>query len=134
MISQYIESFRTGDLEICRESQRTWVTDLTLRVENVFGFVQPYRDPFGTRAKFEALVAISDPNQTKVLTELVEKSTVFSHRLPAAIGTSENDGKGPFEKSLFEPPDFTSIWLVLPYLREIGRLLIDGHRWRTVRV
>ena len=80
------------------------------RVENIFGYVEPYRDPYGIRAEFEGLVAISDPEETRALTKLVEHSATFIRRLPWADGDSlENDGKGPFEKALFEPPDFTSI-------------------------
>jgi dipeptidyl-peptidase-3 len=109
-ISQYIESFRTGSLYAYRESQRTWIRDRTPRVENIFGFVEPYRDPYGVRAEFEGLVAISDAEETKALTRLVEHSTTFIRKLPWVEGKliGSND-KGPFEKELFEPPDFTSI-------------------------
>lgn len=109
VIQQYLSSFRSGDLELYRESQRTWVRDLKPRVENIFGFVEPYRDPFGIRAEFEALVAISDPEETKALTRLVEHSDKFIRRLPWVGNSEEHGDKGPFEKSLFEPPDFTSI-------------------------
>lgn len=107
-LSQYIESFTTGDLEVYRNSQRTWITDKNPRVENIFGFVEPYRDPYGIRAEFEGLVAITDPEDTKTLMKLVENSGIFIKRLPWA-GGDENNSKGPFEKALFEPPDFTSI-------------------------
>ena len=105
----YQQSFYTGDLEIYKESQKTWIQDTNPAVENIFGFVEPYRDPYGVRAEFEGLVAISDRKETELLTRLVEESSKFIRRLPWATGTSENDGKGPYEKSLFEPPDFTSI-------------------------
>lgn len=109
-ISQYIESFRTGSLHAYRDSQRTWISDEAPRVENIFGFVEPYRDPHGARAEFEGLVALSDPEETKALKRLVEHSATFIRRLPWADGTStENENKGPFEKALFEPPDFASI-------------------------
>lgn len=109
-ISQYVESFRTGDLHVYRNSQRTWIRDKTPHVENIFGFVEPYRDPSGIRAEFEGLVAISDTEETEILTKLVEHSATFIRRLPwANENSAENDGKGPFEKALFEPPDFTSI-------------------------
>lgn len=108
-LEQYIKSFETGDLEYYKKSQRAWVRDHNPRVENIFGFVEPYRDPFGARAEFEGLVAISDPEETKALTELVHHSETFIRRLPWAVGRAENNGKGPFEKSLFEPPGFTSI-------------------------
>lgn len=97
VISKYIESFRTGDLECYRESQRAWIGDKAPRVENTFGFVEPYRDPYGTRAEFEGIVAIRDTEATKALTKLVEHSATFIRRLPWVDGISvENDGKGPF--------------------------------------
>ena len=109
VIAHYLESFRTGDLEAYRESQRLWVKDIRPAVENAFGFVEPYRDPYGTRAEFEGLVAIVDMEETKVLTKVVESSTKYIRQLPWAQNAIENDGKGQFEKELFEPPDFTSL-------------------------
>ncbi|KAI9668386.1 MAG: hypothetical protein M1831_001140 [Alyxoria varia] len=104
---KYIESFTTGDLEAYKESQRLWVSDVSPRVENIFGFVEPYRDPAGIRSEFEGLVAISSRQETELFTKLVNNSATFIRRLPWA--SEENNGKGPFEKALFEPPDFTSI-------------------------
>ncbi|KAJ8131987.1 hypothetical protein O1611_g1639 [Lasiodiplodia mahajangana] len=106
-LGAYIESFRTGSLDTYRESLRAWVRDKAPKVENIFGFVEPYRDPHGTRAEFEALVAISNKGETELLSKLVDDSTKFIRLLPWAA--PENDGRGPFEKSLFEPPDFSSI-------------------------
>ncbi|KAI1776192.1 dipeptidyl peptidase III [Hypoxylon cercidicola] len=106
-LAEYIESFRTGNLDVYRDSQRTWVTDKAPKIENIFGFVEPYRDPAGIRAEFEGLVAIADAEETKLLSKLVENSDRFIRRLPWA--SAENNGKGIFEKSLFEPPDFSSI-------------------------
>ncbi|KAJ3521737.1 hypothetical protein NM208_g13157 [Fusarium decemcellulare] len=106
-LSAYIESFETGSLDTFRDSLRIWVKDKAPRVENIFGFIEPYRDPHGIRAEFEALVAIADDEETRLLAKLVENSATFIRRLPWA--TPENDGKGPFEKNLFEPPDFSSI-------------------------
>ncbi|RKK17492.1 Dipeptidyl peptidase 3 [Fusarium oxysporum f. sp. cepae] len=106
-LGAYIESFQSGSLDTYRNSQRIWVRDKAPRVENIFGFVEPYRDPHGIRAEFEALVAIADDKETGLLAKLVEHSATFIRRLPWT--TTENDGKGPFEKTLFEPPDFSSI-------------------------
>lgn len=109
-LSQYIESFQSGNLEIYRESQRTWIKDKGPRVENIFGFVEPYRDPYGTRAEFEGIVGINDIEETKALTRLIEKSNTFIKRLPWAVnGRTVNNGKGPFEKALFDPPDLSSL-------------------------
>ncbi|KAH9909743.1 dipeptidyl peptidase III [Xylariomycetidae sp. FL2044] len=106
-LAQYIESFQTGGLDVYRDSLRTWVTDKAPKIENIFGFVEPYRDPQGIRAEFEGIVAIADAKETKLLSHLVDNSDKFIRRLPWA--SPENDGKGIFEKSLFEPPDFSSI-------------------------
>ncbi|KAI9794604.1 MAG: hypothetical protein M1816_004491 [Peltula sp. TS41687] len=108
-ILKYQESLRTGHLEPYRESQGVWVKDMNPSVETVFGFVEPYRDPFGVRAEYEGLVAVVDKEETKLLTALVENSAKFIRRLPWAKDARENDGKGPFEKTLFEPSDFTSL-------------------------
>ena len=113
-LKAYIESFQTGSLDTYRESQRIWVRDKAPRVENIFGFVEPYRDPHGIRAEFEALVAIADDAETRLLARVVENSATFIRRLPWA--TAENDGRGPFEKNLFKPPDFSSIHGELIYL------------------
>ncbi len=104
----YIESFRTGSLDTYRDALRIWAQDKAPRVEHIFGFVEPYRDPHGIRSEFEGLVAIADDKETALLAKLVENSVRFIRRLPWATG-AENDGKGPFEKNLFEPPDFSSI-------------------------
>ena len=108
-ISRYVQSFVTGSMETYRDSQRLWITDKSPRVENIFGFVEPYRDPYGIRAEFEALVAINDPEHTKVLRAVVEQSDDFIRGLPWAQGQTENNGKGPFEKALLDPPDLSSI-------------------------
>ncbi len=50
-LDQYQRSFHTGDLEIYKESQKTWIQDAKPSVENIFGFVEMYRDPYGVRAQ-----------------------------------------------------------------------------------
>ena len=114
IISMYQQSFRSGDIEAYKESQRMWVKDQQPSVEAIFGFVEPYRDPFGMRSEFEGLVAVVDKNETKTLTKLVENSAKFIRRLPWAENSAENDGKGPFEKTLFQSPDFTSLHSKIP--------------------
>ncbi|KAK6527450.1 hypothetical protein TWF694_004439 [Orbilia ellipsospora] len=109
VLTKLIESFETGNMEAYKESQRHWVKDIQPSVENIFGFVEPYRDPAGVRAEFEGLVGLVDKEETKTLTTLAENSTTFIRLLPWTKGFTENDGKGPFEKELFEAPDFTSL-------------------------
>ena len=109
-LSQLIKSFKYGSLDDYRAAQYAWIGDKSPRVENIFGFVEPYRDPHGIRAEFESLVAINDPEETDMLCKLVERSSTFIRRLPwARAEEHENDGKGPFEKESFDPPDFSSI-------------------------
>ena len=109
-LEQLMRSFESGSLDRYRAALCTWIEDKSPHVENIFGFVEPYRDPYGVRAEFEGLVAINDPKETEILRRLVEGSDTFIRRLPwARRQRNDNDGKGPFEKKLFEPPDFTSI-------------------------
>ncbi|OAA69711.1 dipeptidyl peptidase III [Cordyceps fumosorosea ARSEF 2679] len=41
ILSEYVESFTTGSIDAYRKSQKTWATDLSPRVESIFGFVEP---------------------------------------------------------------------------------------------
>ncbi|KAL9113509.1 MAG: hypothetical protein Q9187_007602 [Circinaria calcarea] len=109
IIEQYLLSFRSGDMEIFRESQKLWVKDIKPSVETQFGFVEPYRDPYGIRAEFEGLVAFVDEEETKMLTRLVDESAKYIRLLPWVSSAWKSDDKGPFEKEPFEPPDFTSL-------------------------
>lgn len=81
-MSKCVESFTTGEIEVYKNSQRTWVKDAKPSVETVIGFVESYRDPHGIRAEFEGLVGIVHRGETEVLTTLVENSTKFIRRLP----------------------------------------------------
>ncbi|MCJ1470681.1 hypothetical protein MMC07_009328 [Pseudocyphellaria aurata] len=107
-LTHYIECFRTGSLKAFQESQKVWVTDVSARVENILGFIEPYRDPAGIRSEWEAMIGIADADEIKKLKNFVNRSTTFIRQLPWAV-KGVNDGKGPFEKTLFEAPDFTSV-------------------------
>ncbi|KAH6621473.1 dipeptidyl peptidase III [Chaetomium sp. MPI-SDFR-AT-0129] len=96
ILKEYVESFTTGSTEAYRRSQKT-----------IFGFVEPYRDPYGVRAEWEGIVSISDPEETRKLASLVNDSAKVITLLPWA--SNESDGKGPFEASLFQAPDFTIV-------------------------
>jgi dipeptidyl-peptidase-3 len=103
-LAKYQRSFTTGDMETYKDSQREWVRDIKPSVEVFFGLIEPYRDPFGIRAEFEGLCGIFNEQETRSLTDLVQKSSIFIRRLPWAVDSNDNDGKGPFEKELFESP------------------------------
>ncbi|RVX74900.1 hypothetical protein B0A52_01177 [Exophiala mesophila] len=122
VIEKYIESFTTGDLEAYRESQKLWVQDKYPVVENMIGFIEPYRDPAGIRSEFEGIVAIENPEESKALRALVENSDQFIRCQPWARGCTDNNGKGPFEKATFDPPSFASIHT----LTYCSTILFDG--------
>jgi dipeptidyl-peptidase-3 len=105
ILSHYIKSFQTGSLTAFRESQKCWVKDVSPSIDNILGFVEPYRDPHGIRAEWEGIVCIADPAETAKMKAFVENAVNFSRLLPWA--TDENDGKGPFEKESLEIPGFT---------------------------
>lgn len=101
------ESFLTGDLSSYKESQRIWVKSRSPPVETVIGFVEPYRDPLGLRSEFEGIVGIANIRETRILKELSNMADTLVCRLPWV--RKEQGYKGPFEKSVFESPDFTSL-------------------------
>ncbi|KAK0750263.1 peptidase family M49-domain-containing protein [Schizothecium vesticola] len=96
-LTHYIESFRTRSMIVFQESQKAWVKDVTMRVENVIGFVEPYRDPAGIRSDGRS----------------INSSTAMIRQLPWAL-EGVNDGKEPFEKGNFESPDFTCLHIWSP--------------------
>lgn len=107
MLEKIYTSFMTGDLEAYKDSQRVWVNDKGPAVETVIGFVEPYRDPLGVRGEFEGIVGIADLKETKKLYSLATMANILICRLPWVEGRRVS--KGPFEKEMFEPPDFSSV-------------------------
>ena len=110
ILSQYIKSFRTGDMEAYRESQKQWVQGKDTSIESIFGFVEPYRDPSGVRAEFEGLVATVDTEGTSKLAALVRDSSKFIKRLPWVAPTIKNEEKGSFERPELQGCYFTSLY------------------------
>ncbi|KAK6000667.1 hypothetical protein QM012_003392 [Aureobasidium pullulans] len=109
ILDDYIRSFTTESLDTYRESQKKWILEKEPVVENIFGFVEQYHDPLGVRAESPGLVAVTDPEETAIFKRFVDEAPKFLRMLPWAAGASENDGRGPFEKTSFEAPEFTSI-------------------------
>lgn len=101
--------FQTGNLELYKESQRIWVKDLGPTVEILFGFLEAYRDPNGSRAEFEGVVALLDPEGSKTLQLLCDRSMEFIAELPWVKGVEGGGVNGPFESELFEAPEYTAI-------------------------
>lgn len=69
-MQQVLRSFKAGDMETYRDSQRIWIDDRNPAVEKVFGFAKPYRDSYWVQAEFEGVIRIVDAKQTKVLIKL----------------------------------------------------------------
>ncbi|KAI4919362.1 hypothetical protein J4E90_001495 [Alternaria incomplexa] len=94
--------FETGDLREYRRGQEIWVKDKSPSIEHILGFVETYRDPHGVRAKWEGVVCIADPEETKKMEVFVASAAKFCTLLPWA--TAENEGKGLFEKDVVVIP------------------------------
>ncbi|KKK24886.1 hypothetical protein ARAM_000118 [Aspergillus rambellii] len=107
LLRKTMDSFLVGDLELYKNAQKIWVTDKAPSVETVIGFIEPYRDPLGIRAEFEGIVGIPDPTATETLRKLASVADKFVFKLPWVEGNGGR--KGPFEKELFDPPDFSSV-------------------------
>lgn len=107
-LSQLIETFRTGNYEAFHAAQKIWVKDKAPRVEHCMGFLFGYRDPYGMRAEWQASAGIADAEETSKMSQLVEKSPELICKLPWAV-PAENRGKGPFEPSELDVPDFAVI-------------------------
>lgn len=72
------------------------------------GFLFGYRDPHGVRAEWQATAGIADKQETDRMAKLVEMAPQLIRTLPWAA-PGENDGRGPFESSELDVPDFAII-------------------------
>ncbi|KAL8693137.1 MAG: hypothetical protein Q9218_001989 [Villophora microphyllina] len=121
VIDQYLISFRTGEVEAFKESQRLWVKDLQPTVENAFGFVEPYRDPYGTRAEFEGIVAFVNAEETEVLTRLFNdirqdvgfKNVMISNQIAAQYSADRTNPAfiDPSEADLYLTTDYDGFYI-----------------------
>lgn len=124
-VAKLCKSFQTGDMEEYKSSQRTWVHDHLTTVETIFGFVEPYRDPCGTKAEYEGIVGIENPGETAMLHRLCENADAFVKRLPWVHSHLGADSLGDFEESTVQRPGFVSIECTLyPYSALV--------RWLTI--
>lgn len=90
------------------EFQRSWVNDIYPKVESLLGFIEPSRDPHGTKSEWDGVVCVNDLVEALMLRTLAREAEELIRMFPwGAEGIGY--GKGDFCEKHTDVPNIISL-------------------------